>query len=421
MNDTSTKSKRDFKTDNKNYNDIDSFISSRPVLKTYKKGDVVEVVVQSVHDSFVLVDLNSRSEGIIYKKELKIDKNTAEPKVGDKLLAYVIKSENQEGLVELSVKKTGSALKWYELEKAKESDSPISVKVIEVNTGGVLVEIFPGVRGFVPSSQLKSNRIYSSDISITKKEDASRLLQSKLTEMIGETLQVKIMEIDKEKGKIILSEKAVYSDINDINKRNQTLSSLKVGDILEGVVTGIAPFGLFVNAQGVEGLVHLSEISWDKVTNPGDFYQINQNVKVQVIGLGDNGRRVAYSIKRLVEDPWKELVKKYSVGQIVKGEVKSIANYGVFVKIEEGLNGLIHISELSTGLVKDPSTILNIGDIVKVMIISISYEDRHLGLSYKRVNLKTNKPTKTEVMEEVGLMQMKDLEKIISESNKSNK
>src|SRR5690606_4535758 len=152
---------------------------------------------------------------------------------------------------------------------------------------------------------------------------------------------------------VILSEKSAYSD-TDANLRNETLASLKVGDTLEGSITGIAPFGLFVNAQGLEGLVHLSEISWDKVTDPSAFYSIGDTVKVQVLGLQDNGKRVAYSIKRLIPDPWKNIVKKYKVGQIVEGEVKSIADYGVFVKIEDGLNGLVHISELSNKLVKHP-------------------------------------------------------------------
>src|SRR5690606_1961897 len=183
--------------------------------------------------------------------------------------------------------------------------------------GGVIVEIQDGLRGFVPSSQLMNNRIYTSS-SFAGKTDASKALQAKLAEMIGEELKVKVMEINRDKNKVILSEKSAYSD-TDVNLRNETLASLKVGDTLEGSITGIAPFGLFVNAQGLEGLVHLSEISWDKVTDPSAFYAIGDTVKVQVLGLQDNGKRVAYSIKRLIPDPWKNIVKKYRVGQIVEG------------------------------------------------------------------------------------------------------
>jgi small subunit ribosomal protein S1 len=265
------------------------------------------------------------------------------------------------------------------------------------------------MRGFVPSSQLNNKRIYAPNL-YSSKEDSTKVLQTKLAEMIGETLKVKVMEIDKEKNKVILSEKSVYSE-TDMKLRTQTLTSLKVGDVLEGAVTGIAPFGLFINAQGLEGLVHLSEISWDKVVSPADFYHVGDIVKVQVIGLQDNGKRVAYSIKRLQEDPWKSIVQKYKVGQIVEGEVKSIADYGAFIKIEDGLNGLVHISELSSKLVKNPSQVVNVGDKIKVMIISISNDDRHLGLSLKRAQKNSDAPT-----DDASSRELEELDKIISES-----
>ena len=170
-----------------------------------------------------------------------------------------------------------------------------------------------------------------------------------------------------------------------MEKRAATLGTVKPGDQLEGSVTGIAPFGLFVNAQGLEGLVHLSEISWDKVTNPADFHKVGDQVKVQIIGIDDGGKRIAYSIKRLQSDPWDDIVRKYKVGQRVMGEITKIVDYGAFVRIEEGLNGLIHISELSHKLVKDPSKIVEVGKQYELEIISISKEDRHLGLSLKRV------------------------------------
>lgn len=381
--------------------------------KIYKKGDIIEGTVISVTEGQFLVDVGARSEGVIAGKELRLDGKRITKKVGDKVLVYVISPENEEGQVELSVRRTGAELKWHELNEAKEKETPIEVKVIEANTGGVIVEISESMRGFVPSSQLKNSRIYSTNL-YNSKDDANKILQTKLAELIGEKLTVKVMEIDKNKNKVILSEKSVYSDSNDLALRNQTLSSLKVGDVLEGEVTGIAPFGLFVNAQGLEGLVHLSEISWDKVISPADFYKIADRVKVLVIGLQDGGKRVAYSIKRLNEDPWKTIVQKYEVGQIVEGEVKSIADYGVFIKIEDGLNGLIHISELSTKLVKDPSKIVQVGDKVKVMIISISNEDRHLGLSLKRVNKGTKAESKVDTAEDSR--ELDELTKIIGES-----
>jgi small subunit ribosomal protein S1 len=377
--------------------------------KTYKKGNIIEGTVIDVKDGQILVDVGARAEGVISGREMKLEGKRVNKKVGDTILVYVVSPENEEGQIELSIRRTGSELKWHELEQAKKAETPIEVKVIEANTGGVIVEISESMRGFVPSSQLNNKRIYAPNL-YSSKEDSTKVLQTKLAEMIGEVLKVKVMEIDKEKNKVILSEKSVYSE-TDMKLRNETLTSLKVGDVLEGAVTGIAPFGLFINAQGLEGLVHLSEISWDKVASPADFFHVGDIVKVQVIGLQDNGKRVAYSIKRLQEDPWKSIVQKYKVGQIVEGEVKSIADYGAFIKIEDGLNGLVHISELSSKLVKNPSQVVNVGDKIKVMIISISNDDRHLGLSLKRAQKTTDAPT-----DDASSRELEELDKIISET-----
>lgn len=389
---------------------VESLLDGISIPKTYSKGQIIEGTVVESTAFEMIVDVNGRSEGIVTGKELRLDGKKVQKKSGDNVLVYVVSPENKEGLIELSIRRTGQALKWHELEKAKKNDEPITVKVIEANTGGVIVEIGGGLRGFVPSSQLKNSRIYS-DSQYNSKKDATKMLQSKLAELIGEELQVKVTEIVKDKNRVILSEKDVYTESNS-NLRNETLSSLKIGDMLEGEVTGIAPFGLFVNAQGVEGLVHLSEISWDKVTNPSDFYKFGDKIKVQVIGLLENGRRVAYSIKRLLPDPWKDIVNKYKVGQIVEGEVKSLADYGAFVKIEDGLNGLIHISELSSKLVKDPSKIVQIGEKIKVMIISISDEDRHLGLSLKRLEKDSAKPKKAKKEGETSSEDSRELDEL---------
>jgi len=247
----------------------------------------------------------------------------------------------------------------------------------------VIVNIGGGLRGFVPTSQLDNSRIYPLG-GYSSKNDADKELQTKLAQLIGSELEVKVIEIDREKNRVIFSEKLVTAKA-DIEKRTSTLERVKTGDVLEGSVTGIAPFGLFVNAEGLEGLVHLSEISWDKVTNPADFHKVGDKVKVAIIGIEDGGKRVAYSIKRMQSDPWDNIVKKYKVGQRVKGEVTKIVDYGAFVRIEDGLNGLIHISELSEKLVKDPAKIVELGKQYELEIISISREDRHLGLSLKRV------------------------------------
>ncbi|MDQ6985386.1 MAG: S1 RNA-binding domain-containing protein [Candidatus Dojkabacteria bacterium] len=367
--------------------------------KTFTKGQIIEGIIISKSSGEMIIDVNGRAEGVVYGREMKLDGETFDKAEGETVLVYVVNPENDEGQVELSIRKTGTARKWFELREAKEKDKTIKVNVIEANTGGVIVEIGGGLRGFVPSSQLKNTRIYTQDNDYSNKKDATKQLQSKLAELIDEALEVKVMEINEDQSRVILSEKLVYSDA-DIEKRNETLENLKVGDTLKGKVTGIAPFGLFVNAEGLEGLVHISEVSWDKVKNPADFYKVDDEVEVQVIGLSDSGKRVAYSIKRLQDDPWKKIVQNYKVGQVVKGKVQSIADYGAFVKVDDGLNGLIHISELSNKLVKNPADIVSEGEDIGVMIISISDEDRHLGLSLKR--LKANEATSSDDKQEAS-------------------
>lgn len=350
--------------------------------KTYKRGQIVKGNVVSFNKGEIVVDVEGRTEGVVSGREMRMDGERLEVQVGDEILVYVLKGENSLGQIELSIRRTGTARKWFELNNALKDDKSVKVQVIEANTGGVIVNIGGGLRGFVPTSQLDNSRIYPLG-GYSNKQDADKELQAKLAELIGKDFEVKVIEIDREKNRVIFSEKLVTAKA-DVELRLETLKKVKVGDRLEGVITGIAPFGLFINVQGLEGLVHLSEISWDKVTNPADFYKVGDKVKVEIIGIEDGGKRVAYSIKRLQSDPWDAIVQKYKVAQRVMGEITKIVDYGAFVRIEDGLNGLIHISELSDKLVKDPSKIVELGKKYELEIISISKEDRHLGLSLKR-------------------------------------
>lgn len=363
--------------------------------KIFKKGDLVRGKVMVIKKGEILVDVGGRTEGIVQGKELKLEGEVVEKEVGDDVLAYVVKGENEFGQVELSIRKTGVARKWFDLQTAKDNDKPVKVTVIEANTGGVIVSIGEGLRGFIPTSQLDNERIYPLG-GYGDKESAKKELQNKLGELIGSEIEVKVIEIDREKNRVIFSEKLVTNE-EDSQAREETLESAEVGSNLEGKITGVAPYGLFVNAEGLEGLVHLSEISWDKVSNPADFYKIGDDVKVQIIGMQDNGKRIAYSIKRLMPDPWEEIIHEYKIGQTVKGIVTKVVDYGAFVRIDDKVNGLIHISEMSDKLVKDPHNFVKEGDEIELEIISISREERHLGLSMKRVDDDSKpkkKPTK---------------------------
>jgi small subunit ribosomal protein S1 len=383
--------------------------------KTFKKGDLVRGEVISFKKGEMLVDIGGRTEGVVLGKELKLEDEDLEKNPGDKVLVYVLKSENILGQIELSIRRTGVARKWDQLFDAQENDKSITVSVIEANTGGVIVSIGGGLRGFIPTSQLDNARIYPLS-GYGDKDNAAKELQNKLGELIEQNIEVKVIEIDQEKNRVILSEKLVTME-DDSELREETLGASGIGHVLDGEITGIAPFGLFVKAQGLEGLVHLSEISWDKVSNPADFFKIGDSVKVQIIGIQDNGKRVAYSIKRLQSDPWDDIVKNYSIGQKVSGIVTKVVNYGAFIRIDDSVNGLIHISEMSDKLVKDPADYVKIGDSVDVVIISISKEERHLGLSMKQINKTiSKKATKEEASTTKAVApEMESLDKLLEE------
>jgi len=356
-------------------------------LKQLSRGDIVEgeVVDVNINNGVVIVDVGYKSEGIIAGRELKSDTlDWTKLQVGDKVLVYVVKPEDEKGQLILSIRRTQQASAWLALENAKKNNEVVEAVVVESNNGGLIVEIGKGIRGFIPTSQLDATRVYANGVRQVGRDISSKV-QKRLNSLIGEKIKTRIIELDREKNRIILSEKMV-TQARDIEKRTETLKKVKEGDILEGTISGITPFGVFVNAQGLEGLVHLSEISWDKVEDIGVLYSVGNNVRVMVIGLSDGGKRVAYSIKRLQEDPWSKAISKYKIGDIVDGVVQKVVPYGAFVRIGEGLNGLIHISELSEKLVKDPGDIVKVGQKVKVKILSISSTERHLGLSLKETS-----------------------------------
>jgi len=370
------------------YSRLNNFLDDNSnKLKQLSRGDIVEgeVVDVNINNGVVIVDVGYKSEGIIAGRELKSDTlDWTKLQVGDKVLVYVVKPEDEKGQLILSIRRTQQASAWLSLENAKKNNEVVEAVVVESNNGGLIVEIGKGIRGFIPTSQLDATRVYANGVRQVGRDISSKV-QKRLNSLIGEKIKTRIIELDREKNRIILSEKMV-TQARDIEKRTETLKKVKEGDILEGTVSGITPFGVFVNAQGLEGLVHLSEISWDKVEDIGALYSVGDKVKVMVIGLSDGGKRVAYSVKRLQEDPWSKAISKYKIGDIVDGVVQKVVPYGAFVRIGEGLNGLIHISELSDKLVKDPGDIVKVGQKVKVKILSISSTERHLGLSLKETS-----------------------------------
>ena len=378
------------------YSQIDSFLSNKEnQVKTFNKGDIVEGEVVDVREGMVIVDIGYKSEGIVAGRELKSETvDWRELKAGDKVLVYVVKPEDEEGQLILSIRRTQQASTWLTLEKARKENDVVETVVVEANNGGLIVEIGKDIRGFIPTSQLDASRVYIDGVRQVGKDISSKV-QKRLNSLVGDKIQTRIIELDREKNRIILSEKMVTQS-RDLEQREKTLNKVKESDILIGTVSGITPFGVFVNAEGLEGLVHLSELSWDKVEDIGNLFQVGSKVNVMVIGVSDGGKRVAYSIKRLLKDPWAEAIAKYKIGDVVKGNVQKVVPYGAFVRIAEGLNGLIHISELSDKLVKDPADIVSVGDDVDVKILSISSTERHLGLSLKAAKSKVSKVEKVQ-------------------------
>ncbi|MCD4811217.1 S1 RNA-binding domain-containing protein [bacterium] len=373
------------------YSQLDQYLEdTSKQIKQFSKGDIVKGLVVDIRDGLVIVDVGYKSEGIVAGRELKSDTLDWTKLVpGEKVLVYVVKPEDDEGQLVLSIRRTQQASAWLNLEKAKKESEIVETVVVEANNGGLIVEISQGIRGFIPTSQLDATRVYASGVRQVGKDISSKV-QERLNALVGEEIKTRIIELDREKNRIILSEKRVTQE-GDAAQREKTLRKTQEGDELEGTVSGITPYGIFINAQGLEGLVHLSELSWDKVEDVGAFYKVGDPIKVMVIGISDAGKRVAYSIKRLQMDPWAKAISQFKVGDIVDGEVQKVVQYGAFVRIGKGLNGLIHISELSDKLVKSPGDIVAIGQEVKVKILSISSTERHLGLSLKAVDQEKGK------------------------------
>jgi len=364
---------------------FEEFLSDSNRLVIPKKGDIISGTVAGYEGGVVLVDVGWKSEGVVAGRELKSEVvNYKELKVGDSVLVYVVNPEDEEGMLVLSLRRTDQARKWLELQSARDEGKPVEVEIVESNSGGLICEILGGIRGFIPTSQVDATRIYRDGKKLDG-ADISDRVQGSLAGIVGDKMLVKIIELDREKGRVILSEKMVTQE-RDAQKREKTLSKLKIGDKVIGEVSGITPFGIFVNAGGVEGLVHLSELSWDKVENTGSLYAIGEKIEVLVIDIADGGKRVAYSVKRLQKDPWQQAISKYKVGDIVQGTVQKVVDYGFFVRIGEGLNGLVHISEVSYDLVKDINNFVKVGQTVQVKILSVSSTERHLRLSLKRTD-----------------------------------
>lgn len=333
-------------------------------------GSVIKGKVISFRKNHIVVDLNGIAVGIISGSETSDSAGTInELSVGDEVQAVVVEDENEHGMVVLSLRKASQANAWDRFEKSYKSGEIIEVIVSEANKGGLLLDV-DGIKGFIPVSQLAPVHYPRVDGA-----DAGQIL-SRLKKLVGKKFNVKVINIDRSTGKMILSEKAAIE-----SDSHATLKKLNVGDVVTGKVSGVVKFGIFVTFDGLEGLVHISEIAWGHVSDPHQYAKVGDAVNVQIIGIEKD--KLSLSIKRLIPDPWEEIAKKYPIGGKVKGTVNRFSQFGAFVQLQDDINGLIHLSEISDQKVDDPKNFLSIGDEVDAIVINIDRDEHRIGLSLK--------------------------------------
>ena len=334
-------------------------------IRGWRVGDLVEGVVIEKTNKVLYLDIGGKSEGMVIDREMKAAADFIKKlAVGDKVLAVVTQPENDKGQTLLSLKPTVKQKAWDEFEENLKTGQTIKVKAFQINKGGLLVEVNE-IQGFIPASQISSS------------------YANRVEELLGKELEVKVIEVNREKNRLVFSEKAV-SEAEILKEQEEILKKVKTGDILEGEVSGIMPFGLFVKVGFenkkekktvfLEGLVHISEISWEKVNDPSKFYKQGDKVKVKVLNIDKTSGRLNLSIKQLLPDPWQDIEKKYPVEKKVKGKVVRLAPFGVFINLEKGIEGLIHISKIPV------ERSFKIGEEVDCFIEFLDKENRRLSL-----------------------------------------
>src|SRR5881398_3748393 len=334
---------------------------------TIEEGEVVNGTVVRVDKDEVLIDIGYKSEGVIPVSELSIRRSINpedEVSVGDEIAALVLTKEDAEGRLILSKKRARFEIAWKAIEDAHEKGEPVNGRVIEVVKGGLILDL--GVRGFLPASLVDIRRVQDLD------------------EFLGQELLCKVIELNRSRNNVVLSRRAVLEEERK-EQRQEILDRLQPGLIVEGQISNIVDFGAFVDLNGIDGLIHISELSWSHVNHPSELLNIGDTVQVKVLDIDRDRQRISLGLKQTQEDPWQRVVDTYHVGDDLEGAVTKVVAFGAFVEILEGVEGLVHISELAQQHVENPREIVQPGDDVKVKILEIDSERRRLSLSIKRV------------------------------------
>src|SRR6187397_469010 len=354
---------------------IDDFASEEEFLaaidetiKYFNDGDIVEGTIVKVDRDEVLLDIGYKTEGVIPSRELSI-KHDVDPsevvEVGDKVEALVLQKEDKEGRLILSKKRAQSERAWGTIEKIKEEDGVVTGSVIEVVKGGLIIDI--GLRGFLPASLVEMRRVRD------------------LQPYVGQELEAKIIELDKNRNNVVLSRRA-WLEQTQSEVRQNFLNELAKGQVRKGVVSSIVNFGAFVDLSGVDGLVHVSELSWKHIDHRSEVVEVGQEVTVEVLDVDFDRERVSLSLKATQEDPWQQFARTHAIGQVVPGKVTKLVPFGAFVRVDEGIEGLVHISELAERHGEIPEQVVQVGDSIFVKVIDIDLERRRISLSLKQAN-----------------------------------
>lgn len=344
--------------------------------RTLQHGDIVRGQVVYIDEDGLMVDVGAKSEGIVPSEDLeRMDADTvASIQEGDSVLVCCITPEDRNGNILLSISQAQVARDWERAQEMYDTGELLQSKVVGHNKGGVIAYVGQ-VRGFVPASQLARRRrgqYYESDAS------------QPWSKVVGEELWLKIIECDPDQNRLILSEQAAMRQRRH-SMRAELLSELQEGDVVTGEVTSLADFGAFIDLGGADGLVHISELSWGRVEHPSEVLSIGDEVEVQVIKIDEKRKRIGLSKKRLEPEPWEEIDERYKLGDLVPGVVTKLTDFGAFARIDDGVEGLIHISELADRLLNHPNEVVQEGDEVMVRIIRIEPERRRIGLSLRQV------------------------------------
>jgi small subunit ribosomal protein S1 len=336
-------------------------------IVTFDEGDVVKGKVVRIDKDEVLVDIGYKSEGVIPSNELSIRKSVdpaEEVELGEEIDALVLTKEDSEGRLVLSKKRARFEKAWRRIEAAAESGEPVEGSVIEVVKGGLILDL--GVRGFLPASLVDIRRVHNLD------------------EFLGQKLECKVIELNRSRNNVVLSRRAVLEEERK-EVREQILGRLQPGQVVEGRISNIVDFGAFVDLDGIDGLIHISELSWSHVNHPSEVISIGDTVRIKVLDIDRDRQRISLGLKQTQEDPWQRVISTHRPGDVLEGTVTKVVAFGAFVEILPGVEGLVHISELADHHVESPNEVVEPGATLNVKILEIDEERRRLSLSIKRV------------------------------------